>query len=651
MKNKENCQQSLDTEYPEGQGTPEVTNQNGSQFDSALNSALEQELCLGLPLDDVPVDSRSDVKKILASLKIETLNGKPVLYYHGISVLTLNSEEFHAKLLCDGPVFNLGLACGFSCVYCYVEAVILKLVHNLIARFNREHEGALGRKLSFSEIAIRRKDAVNILRTQLIRADGTPIYNDPADNRVVYTSTLVDPASSMTLLRETADACNLILENTHWQIRILSKSFLLMCLIKNKLIAEKYHHRLILGFSIGTLDDDVAEAIEQGTSKPSKRLEALHWLQDHGIRTFGMICPSLPQENYDTFSKSICDATRVEKCEHVWGEVINVRGETYLKTRDALLKAGLADEAKRFDAVFGPDAEENDWEQYARATFLAHTQNVPSGKLRFLQYVNKQTVDWWAEQRPLGAVPIGKVAKRHSVLAAGESAPQRPVEDLTDEDRGYLAERELKLSEGVQATITAAAALHEIHSYKDGALWKKEHHSFEAYCQSKWGYGKAHAYRLLGAGRFVSEIASSNATLPIAESSVELPKNEAQIRPILSIIPEDHQLACWSHITEKNPPASLTQAKVEMLVKDYAKAMKFPSKEKPSAKIKPDEVARAHRVLQRLREVLEKVPMPGRFDPLLAGIEITLDQPVSETQIGMDDSVLPPRESELTADC
>lgn len=73
------------------------------------------------------------------------------------------------------------------------------------------------------------------------------------------------------------------------------------------MIPERHHQRLIFGFSTGTLDDRVAKAFEAGTALVSKRLESLHWLQDRGLRTFGMICPSLP---YDRFSREICDAIR-----------------------------------------------------------------------------------------------------------------------------------------------------------------------------------------------------------------------------------------------------------------------------------------------------------------------------------------------------
>lgn len=164
------------------------------------------------------------------------------------------------------------------------------------------------------------------------------------------------------------------------------------------MIPERHHQRLIFGFSTGTLDDKVAHAFEEGTAFVKKRLESLHWLQDRGLRTFGMICPSLPQEDYDKFSREICAAIRVDRCEHVWAEAINVRGASLTKTLQALETVGLTAEAKRLNEVSGPGSQKA-WEEYSRQTFLAHTRNIPVEIFRYLQYIDETSADWWADQR------------------------------------------------------------------------------------------------------------------------------------------------------------------------------------------------------------------------------------------------------------
>lgn len=347
----------------------------------------------------------------------ETMNGKPVIWRPKTrTVLSLNSLKFKEKLLCDGITLNPGDACAFSCEFCYVGAHMIKLDKRYLTEFNEERSARGESRLAFEQVVIRRPYAVGLLRSQLFYKSGRPRFTEPNDNRVVYGSTLVDVAANMKLLRETAELCNLILENTAWQIRLLSKSSLLHRLFKDDLIPVCHRHRMILGFSTGTLDDEVARVIETGTARVSKRIESLHWLQDEGYRTFGMICPSLPQleGQYQRFSDEICEAIRVDRCEHVWAEVINRRGRSMVRTLAALHRADLESEAGALSAVMGPGNKEA-WEEYARATFLAHAQSVPAEKLRFLQYIDEVSADWWARHRSHGAVLLGEIAEERNL--------------------------------------------------------------------------------------------------------------------------------------------------------------------------------------------------------------------------------------------
>jgi DNA repair photolyase len=356
---------------------------------------------------------------------INTINGKPVIMRaNARTVLNLKSRAFAEKLLCDksdengGVTFNPGDACPFTCGFCYVETQVTKFIKPHLDKLNEERLTRGETALTFEQVVIRRPDSVGLLQKQLFTRNSKPKFPDPDDNRIIYGSTLVDVAATMELLRETAELCNLILENTAWQIRLLSKSSLLHRLFKNNLIPMRHRQRIILGFSTGTLNDNVAKAIETGTALVSKRLESLHWLQDEGYRTFGMICPSLPQPdcNYDRFSRKICEAIRVDKCEHVWAEVINLRGKSLVRTLAGLHQAGLEQEAQSLSAVMGP-GKKAAWEQYARDTFLAHTRHVPAEKLRFLQYIDDANADWWAGQRRHGAVLLGKTAERLNLTA------------------------------------------------------------------------------------------------------------------------------------------------------------------------------------------------------------------------------------------
>jgi DNA repair photolyase len=534
------------------------------------------------------------------------MNGKHVLYRDAKTVLTEESEKFHHKLLCDGLILNLGDGCAFSCVYCYVGPAMSKLDQRLID----DHSATTGSPHTHSDVVIRRRDAIKVLRQQLLNVDGAPKFNDPADTRVIFTSTIVDPVPNKELLKETVEAVLLILEHTHWRIRILSKSALLATLPDS--IPAEFHHRLILGFSIGTLDDKLAAAIERGTSSPTRRIKALHQLQDKGIRTFGMLCPSLPQDDYERFSREACEAIRVDRCEHVWAEVLNVRGESMTKTVNALREHGFAAEAERLEEVSGGGRAEQ-WESYARDTFLAHARNVPAGKLRFLQYVTPETAQWWAERRKDGAVPLGKEAELRLILAPGKSAATKPFPELDDDDIRYQTEREQVVSDGIKASVKAARALWEIHGYRDGLLWRREFRRFEDYCASKWGDSKSNAYRQLKLGEFVSMTKSPNG------DSVPLPKSEGQIRGLLDKLPKEHWVDCWSEITGNDDPATLTGAMVEEKARKYARKNKIETKV-PRSGAPPNPGDRIDRLIAQLRRAIQTHPRAGEIQGLLLEI-------------------------------
>lgn len=329
------------------------------------------------------------------------MGGKPV-FFQDSRVINMESG-FDKKLLCDGPTFTAGTACVYSCAFCYVPAIMRKLMKD---KFDQQH----------SEIVVRRSRAVEVMRGQLLNAKGQPKFLDPNDRRIIFASPLVDVAANMELVKETIELCKLILTHTHWQIRLLSKSNLLPKIaqaldewdsswmdVRMRAGAKPFEakKRIIYGVSTGTLDDGIAKAFEIGCPLVSKRIESLHWLQDNGFRTFGMICPSLPQTNPAKFARDMYQAIRGAKCEHVWAEVINVRGESFSNTHDALFCAGYKAEA---EALLKVSSDRNDWECYARETFLAHAELYAPGQLRFLQYVSDKNRDWWTTQQARGAV-------------------------------------------------------------------------------------------------------------------------------------------------------------------------------------------------------------------------------------------------------
>jgi len=361
------------------------------------------------------------------------MGGKPVFTREAKAVINFESA-FEHKLLCDGPTFSLGDACNYSCTFCYVPDLIRKLrTTAVMAGVEGKHE----------EIVIRRENAIAILRGQLVDGKGRARFlaeadrtyranrTDRTDNQnklfgraVIYSSPLVDCAGNMELVRETVEACKVILELTNWDIRLLSKSNLLPKVAEGlegwkesagiqrtpNASRGSARERVIYGVSTGTLDDGLARAIEQGTPLVSKRLASLHWLQDRGYRTFGMVCPSLPHRDHKEFVGQMAAAIRAERCEHVWAEVINLRGESFTRTVAALSEAEFHWEAETLRSI--ADCKPL-WETYARKTFEAWAElngkwQMANGKpkLRFLQYVAPATRSWWESQAKRGAVVL-----------------------------------------------------------------------------------------------------------------------------------------------------------------------------------------------------------------------------------------------------
>lgn len=331
----------------------------------------------------------------------QTMNGKPVFTVPTKTVINFDSR-FDKKLLCDGITFTAGNACAYSCAFCYVEAMQKKSVEWF------EKNGVEYPETGHFGVVIRTKEAVEIARRQLLSKP----EEFRKQKKVIYASPKVDVAANMDLVRETVEICKVILELTNWDIRLLSKSNLLPKIavalqahpgpFANFADSISPRNRIIYGVSTGTLDDNLAAAFEEGTPKVSKRIESLHWLQDNGFRTFGMICPSLPQWDYPKFALDMANALRAEKLEHCWAEVINVRGESFERTEKCLRSAGFSGEAAALRVV---STDKNAWEQYARDTFESQWRYY-GDKFRFLQYVNKHTLPYWKAQKENGAVML-----------------------------------------------------------------------------------------------------------------------------------------------------------------------------------------------------------------------------------------------------
>ena len=320
----------------------------------------------------------------------KTIGKKPVIEIPAKTIINFKSG-FGKKLLCDGATFSTGTACVYSCAFCYVPDAMRKLVKPTLDKLGMRHD----------EVVIRRAGAVERLKVQLSGLSAARRFN----GSTIYASPLVDVAATMELARETAEACRVILRETDWNIRLLSKSTFLP-VIADELRNEKGFpkKRIIFGVSTGTRNDKLAKSFELGCPAPSKRMESIRWLQSERWRTFGMICPMLPMgrgEMEEMVFEILQGLGGVNCLEHVWAEPLNARGDSMERTVAGLEAGGFMDYARRLRKC-AEDARA--WEDNARLSFCVTAAYVPPTKLRFLQYVTNENRAWWTAHEQLGAV-------------------------------------------------------------------------------------------------------------------------------------------------------------------------------------------------------------------------------------------------------
>ena len=320
------------------------------------------------------------------------LGGKICLTIPSATILNTKSGFNEKDLTTRGSITG-GTACAFSCSYCSTPSIMGRSSHTRILR-------VLGVK--HADAVIRRLDPVGTLRMQLTDRNGLPHYRN--DHGVVILSPIVDPLANIELMEESLQMILLIMELTGWDVRILTKSMLIKKLAQR--IPAEFRHRVIYGVSIGILDDKIANVVEKLTSPPKLRIEAYRELQRMGLRTYSMHCPILPQPNYQAYAERLAASMNWQADELIWGEALNLRGDSIKNTITALENAGLRNEAELLSEASRSRVL---WEtQYNRPLFEALAAVCPPGKLRYLVYPAAEHRDYWLNCRDRGAMVLGE---------------------------------------------------------------------------------------------------------------------------------------------------------------------------------------------------------------------------------------------------
>lgn len=286
------------------------------------------------------------------------------------------SEGFKKKRLAAYSV-NIGNVCGFGCAYCYVPDMpfqhqsVKKLLHqgNKIGDFSNYREF---------------DDLISAVTKDIKKFK-------PGDTSMVIFCTTCDPCATLEHVEMTTAAAKVILENSDLQIRVLSKSTNIQMVAQSLSV---YKERVTYGLSTGTCLPAVSRAIETNASPILNRIATLHWLQDNGYRTFGMICPVLPSEK--GMVAKLLNQIRPELCEDIWVEAINDKGNSLTNTHKALIRAGLDWHAYAIRKVMENKVA---WRNYSTEFFLAFRKELKkrklSQKLHFLQYVAKGDLNFF----------------------------------------------------------------------------------------------------------------------------------------------------------------------------------------------------------------------------------------------------------------
>jgi len=290
------------------------------------------------------------------------------------------TKAFEKKGLGEYSV-NIGNICEFGCTFCYVPSVTMKqkVVKNII------DDG-----LNVDEFSLYR-DKTNVLKT--VSSDIEKLKH--LDNKTVFFCTTCDPCAIPEHMQTSSEAIKIIMEQSKLKVRVLSKSILIRRLAES---LTKYNDRILYSLSTGTSLADISKAIERNASPIKARVKTLHWLQDNGFQTYGMLCPVIPSEIEKV--DELLEQVRPEQCERVWVEALNVRGKSLIKTFNKLRDAGLEEHAIELKRVIG-DKEE--WRRYSKNLFIRFQMEMEKrgllDKLMFLQYVSSHDKKFFQSQK------------------------------------------------------------------------------------------------------------------------------------------------------------------------------------------------------------------------------------------------------------
>ncbi len=184
-------------------------------------------------------------------------------------------------------------------------------------------------------------------------------------------------------------------------------------------------------------------------------------------------------------------------------------------------------------------------------------QAKPNSKQGFLDGVERLDgqIQWCREQMELlqnGMEPPEPTEPEPPEPDAPQPAEELEVAAVTVEVMETLAADEECDRQSLELRVErafyeAGAALREL---RDRRLYRSTHKTFEAYCRDRFGYQRAHSYRLIDCSAVVDNL-SPIATPKMSPNGRQiLPTAERQVRPLIPLSP-NQQREVWQQAVEK----------------------------------------------------------------------------------------------------
>jgi hypothetical protein len=177
---------------------------------------------------------------------------------------------------------------------------------------------------------------------------------------------------------------------------------------------------------------------------------------------------------------------------------------------------------------------------------------------------------------------------------------------LTDEEQKEFEKCDAVIKGGWTTFLEVGRALYAI---KKANLHRGQYESFDEYCRECFQYGRNYAYRLIDAASVVDVLTIVNTTLP---------KNEAQVRPLVGLKP-DHARTAWvkAVASANGDPVTARLVKQEAAKFVKTKPDGFPRKQPGNRKGSKRKAAlkEALRLLDKIQDAVRE----------LKGAELTLE--------------------------